>query len=151
MNAVIGRKKFKRSRQRERILETLRGTKCHPTAGWVYDVLKKEYPELSLGTVYRNLNILNELGLVRILRSGSTFDRFDADTSPHYHFVCEDCGKVEDVDLSVDLDLDSRVAKLMGRVVTGHRLDFFGLCPDCIAEREAEANRVSAIIGSAAK
>ncbi len=138
MNAVTGRKKFKRSRQRERILETLRGTKSHPTAGWVYDVLKKESPELSLGTVYRNLNILNELGLVRILRSGSTFDRFDADTSPHYHFVCEDCGKVEDVELTVDHDLDDRVAALMGRIVTGHRLDFFGLCPACQAEREAE-------------
>jgi Fur family transcriptional regulator, peroxide stress response regulator len=139
MSTLIQRKKFKRSRQRERILETLRGTKSHPTAGWVYDVLKKEYPELSLGTVYRNLNILNELGLVRILRSGSTFDRFDADTSPHYHFVCEDCGKVEDVELSVDLDLNSRVSALMGRTVTGHRLDFYGICPDCRANQESVA------------
>jgi Fur family peroxide stress response transcriptional regulator len=139
MSILVQRKKFKRSRQRERILETLRGTKSHPTAGWIYDVLKKEYPELSLGTVYRNLNILNELGLVRILRSGSTFDRFDADTSPHYHFVCEDCGKVEDVELSVDLDLNARVSALMGRTVTGHRLDFYGICPDCRENQESVA------------
>jgi Fe2+ or Zn2+ uptake regulation protein len=139
MNPVLGRKKFKRSRQRERILEALRSTKCHPTAGWVYDVLKREYPELSLGTVYRNLNILRELGLVQVLRSGSTFDRFDADTSRHYHFVCEDCGKVEDVDFDLEQDLEERVSSLMGRTVTGHRLDFFGLCPDCEAARRAEA------------
>lgn len=139
MNGLIVRKRFKRSRQRERILETLRSTKSHPTAGWVYDELKRDYPELSLGTVYRNLNILRELGLVNVLRSGSTFDRFDADTSPHYHFVCEECGKVDDVELSVDLDLESKVSSLMGRVVTGHRLDFFGLCPNCQASRESVA------------
>lgn len=131
--------KYKRSRQRERILETLRGTKSHPTAAWVYDELKREFPGLSLGTVYRNLGILRDQGLVRILQSGSTFDRFDADTRPHYHFVCEGCGKVSDVEMDVDADLNSRAAEQLGCPVSGHRLDFFGLCQECKEKGSAKA------------
>lgn len=123
--------RYKRSRQRERILETLRGTKSHPTAAWVYDELKREFPGLSLGTVYRNLGILKDQGLVRILQSGSTFDRFDANTSAHYHFVCESCGRVDDVDMAVSAELDARASERLGCSVSGHRLDFFGLCAEC--------------------
>ena len=126
--------RYKRSRQRERILETLRGTKSHPTAAWVYDELKREFPGLSLGTVYRNLGILKDQGLVRILQSGSTFDRFDADTRAHYHFVCESCGRVDDVDMAVSAELEALAAARLGCSVTGHRLDFFGRCAACAAK-----------------
>jgi Fur family peroxide stress response transcriptional regulator len=123
--------RYKRSRQRERILETLRGTKSHPTATWVYDELKREFPDLSLGTVYRNLGILRDQGLVRVLQSGSTFDRFDADTSAHYHFICESCGRVDDVPMHAMAELDERASSALGCPVSGHRLDFYGTCADC--------------------
>ncbi len=131
MKAENSAVRYKHSRQRDRILETLRGTKSHPTATWVYDELKREFPELSLGTVYRNLGILRDQGLLRVLQSGSTFDRFDADTSPHYHFICEGCGRVDDVPMDVVGDLESRAAETLGCRVSGHRLDFYGLCADC--------------------
>lgn len=129
--------RYKRSRQRERILETLRATKTHPTATWVYDELKREFPDLSLGTVYRNLGILRDQGLVRVLQSGSTFDRFDAETAPHYHFNCERCGRVIDVPMGALGDLDGRAAEAVGGSVSGHRIDFYGVCGDCA---RAEAN-----------
>ena len=131
MNTTTNQKRYKRSRQREHILAKLRSTKTHPTAAWIYDELKPEFPELSLGTVYRNLNILRDQGLLQVLSSGSTFDRFDANTAPHYHFVCTACGKVEDVDVQVREDIDERIGARIGRRIVGHRLDFFGLCPDC--------------------
>ena len=90
---------YKRSRQRERLLELLTSTGAHPTAGWLYDRLKKEFPDLSMGTVYRNLNILMEQDLVRKIDFGSTFDRFEARTDPHYHFICERCGSVSDLSM----------------------------------------------------
>lgn len=130
----VSAKRYKRSRQRDRILQVLRGTKSHPTASWVYDALKPEFPDLSLGTVYRNLAILRDQGKVRALQSGSTFDRFDADVSDHCHFVCDACGKVEDVDLPLDPGLDERAAAVLGRPVSGHRLDFRGLCAACAAD-----------------
>jgi Fur family peroxide stress response transcriptional regulator len=123
--------RYKRSRQRERILDTLKNTKSHPTASWVYDQLKKDFPSLSLGTVYRNLGILRDQGLVRVLQSGSTFDRFDADMKEHSHFVCENCGKIEDVDLPPYNEWGKSISASLGRKVSGYRLDFYGHCDDC--------------------
>jgi Fur family peroxide stress response transcriptional regulator len=131
MNSPAEIIRYKRSRQRERILDVLRGTDSHPTAAWVYDELRREFPGLSLGTIYRNLGILKDQGFVRILQSGSTFDRFDADTRPHYHFVCDRCGKVSDVSMDVSSDLNARASAALGCAVSGHRLDFFGVCASC--------------------
>ncbi len=128
--------RYKRSRQRDRILDTLRGTKTHPTATWVYDALKKEFPDLSLGTVYRNLGILRDQGFVRVLQSGSTFDRFDADTSAHYHFICERCGQVSDVPMLPLPGVERAASDALGCAVSGHRLDFFGVCAECAAGAE---------------
>src|SRR4030042_6815239 len=95
-------KKIRHSKQRDRILEILKGTKTHPTANWIYNELKDEFPDLSMGTVYRNLNILNEQGLVKKIDFGSTFDRFEAQLHPHYHFICENCNEIIDLDVPVD-------------------------------------------------
>lgn len=132
--ATDTRKKYKRSRQRERILQTLRSTKSHPTAAWIYDALKSEFPDLSLGTVYRNLNILREQGLLRVLQSGSTFDRFDAELSDHYHFICERCGAVSDIHIPLEENLEAAASKVLGLPVHGHRLDFYGICAECAAK-----------------
>ena len=80
---------YRRSKQRERIIKLLKNTEIHPTAGWIYNKLSQEFTDLSMGTVYRNLNILIEQGLVVKIDFGRTFDRFEANTTPHYHFICE--------------------------------------------------------------
>jgi len=109
----------------------LSGTGTHPTAGWLYDRMKKEFPDLSMGTVYRNLNILNEQGLVRKIDFGSTFDRFEAKTVAHYHFICERCGSVSDLPLPVDDKLNERVSASTGFKARRHRIEFYGVCDRC--------------------
>lgn len=130
----ILKKNYKRSRQRERILELLRGTGIHPTASWLYDRLKGEFPDLSLGTIYRNLNILVEQGLIRKIDFGSTFDRYDANTLPHYHFICERCGSISDLKIPIDDELNKRVELDTRYKAKRHRIEFYGLCDKCAHE-----------------
>ena len=124
-------KKIRHSKQRDRILEILRGTKNHPTANWIYNELKDEFHDLSMGTVYRNLNILVEQGLVKRIDFGSTFDRFEARIQPHYHFICEKCKAVIDLDVPVDNTLNNRIADKTGLTPNRHRIEFFGICNNC--------------------
>jgi Fur family peroxide stress response transcriptional regulator len=128
-------RQFKRSRQRERILELLRGTGIHPTATLIYDRLKKEFPDLSLGTVYRNLNILIEQGLIRKIDFGSTFDRYDANITPHYHFICERCGSITDLEIPIDEELNIKVKNATRFNPKRHRIEFYGLCEKCEKKR----------------
>jgi Fur family peroxide stress response transcriptional regulator len=125
----------KRSRQRERILELLQDTGVHPTADWLYNHLKEEFPNLSMGTVYRNLNILVEQGKVDRMDFGSTFDRFDARMGPHYHFICEQCGAIIDLELPIDDSLNRRVDELTPFQVKRHSIEFYGLCDRCQGNR----------------
>ena len=90
-------KTLKYSRQRESIKACLMARHDHPTADALYTSIREEYPNISLGTVYRNLNLLVELGEIQKLTCGDGADHFDADTTPHYHFVCRDCGQVYDL------------------------------------------------------
>ncbi len=92
---------IKHSRQREMIKAFLKSRKDHPTADIVYMNVRQQNPNISLGTVYRNLTLLADMGEIRRLRVGDGVDHFDADTSPHYHFVCTECGAV------IDLEMDS--------------------------------------------
>ncbi|HEX9653668.1 MAG TPA: transcriptional repressor [bacterium] len=127
-------KKYRNSKQRAKILELLRTTKSHPTAIWVYENLRKEFPSLSLGNVYRNLNILVELGAVQELKFGSTFDRYDGNVQPHYHFICEQCSEIQDLNLDQDHIINSRVEELINCRVYHHRLEFYGVCGKCGGE-----------------
>jgi Fur family peroxide stress response transcriptional regulator len=118
------------SRQRELIYEAVKGTKEHPTAEMVYHWLKPANPNLSLGTVYRNLNLLAEEGY--LMRMPFPVERYDADTAPHSHFRCKACGRVFDLDLPYDPELDSAaLAAQPGFQIQEHSLLFSGLCPDC--------------------
>ena len=125
-------KRFRRSKQRDQILELLRSTGIHPTASWIYDNLKNEFPDLSMGTVYRNLNILIEQGLVKKIDFGSTFDRFDANIGPHYHFICENCGSIIDLELPIDDELNEMINNFTNFKANRHRIEFFGLCDSCL-------------------
>jgi len=122
------------TKQKRIILEVLKNTKSHPTADWVYDKVKKKIPNISLGTVYRNLNILKSQGEIMELCYGKGFSRFDGNAAEHHHFTCETCGKVLDVDGLSTTALEDAVAKEMGVKVERHRLEFYGTCPDCIVK-----------------
>jgi Fur family transcriptional regulator, peroxide stress response regulator len=119
------------SRQREAILRVVRGTNCHPTAEWVYCEVKKAIPGISLGTVYRNLGLLADQGELCTLEGAGGVSRYDGCTASHYHFRCERCGVVIDVDEPVDLEIDRRVSARSGLKVRGHTLEFRGLCLEC--------------------
>ncbi|MBN1480901.1 transcriptional repressor [candidate division KSB1 bacterium] len=122
---------FRQSKQRNRILELLRSTDSHPTADWIYAQLKKEFPKLSLGTVYRNLSTLIDQGLVNKIHFGSTFDRFEANTKPHYHLICESCGKIFDFNMKIYENLNEQAKQLTTFTINYHKLDFYGICQEC--------------------
>lgn len=128
---------LKYSRQRQVIKDFLMTRKDHPTADIVYMNVKRTYPSISLGTVYRNLSLLADLGEIRRLRLGDGVDHYDADTSQHYHVICTECGSVADVKTSIDnmihlsdLDYDGKVQ--------GHITYFYGVCADCCSRSASE-------------
>jgi len=123
--------KYKRSRQREKILNILRSTDTHPTASWVYDELKKDFSNLSMGTVYRNVNILIDQNLVTRIESGSSFDRFDGNVEPHYHFICQECDSIFDMPIEVMEKLNKQANQATNHQVKEHRINFYGLCENC--------------------
>jgi Fur family transcriptional regulator, peroxide stress response regulator len=128
---------YRQSRQRERILELLRSTESHPTADWVYVSLKKEFPHLSLGTVYRNLSVLLEQGFIKKIPLGSTFDRFEANVNTHYHLVCENCRQIFDFNLPGYAELNHKAGSMTDFAIRHHRIEFFGTCPNCLKKEEA--------------
>ncbi len=129
---MINKHKYKRSRQREKILSLLRSTDTHPTASWIYDELKKDFNNLSMGTVYRNINILIDQNLIQKIEAGSSFDRFDGNTCTHYHFICEKCGCIDDLPLDVCSELNKVIEESTSYKTEKHRLDFYGTCPSCL-------------------
>lgn len=127
---------LKHSRQREMIKEFLMTRKDHPTADVVYMNVRQQNPTISLGTVYRNLTLLADIGEIQRLRVGDGVDHFDADTSPHYHFVCTECGSVIDLEMeSIDSILDLAGANFDGQV-TGHVTYFYGTCAKCTKQEK---------------
>ena len=119
------------TRQREAILKFLENNSSHPTADIIYESLRKEIPNISKGTVYRNLKVLQENGQVSELDLKGTLSRFEKKQANHYHFRCEQCGKVIDINEPVDTQLNSRVASRTGLKINHHQLEFRGLCKDC--------------------
>ena len=123
------------SRQRELIYAAVCATDQHPTAEMVYHWLKPTNPNLSLGTVYRNLNLLAEEGV--LVRMPFPVDRYDANTVPHTHFRCKCCGSVFDLDLAYDPEIDAAAAAAEPDFrLDSHDLVFSGLCRHCGMEKE---------------
>jgi Fur family transcriptional regulator, peroxide stress response regulator len=123
--------KYRKSKQRDKIYNLLKNTDSHPSASWIYEKLKKEDRKLSLGTVYRNLKILKEQGLIKKLDIGTGFDRFECKTGKHNHLICEECGSVKDIELNTKDFPYAEIERLTGFSISTHRIEFFGLCDKC--------------------
>ncbi len=127
----------KNSRKRQAILDALRQTREHPSAEWLYARLKPEYPDLSLGTVYRNLSIFKEEGTIVSVGIVNGQERFDAVTEPHTHFICTGCGAVLDMgDVLPDAESFAGMCSLAGCEMHSFRLSISGLCPKCVKTHE---------------
>jgi Fur family ferric uptake transcriptional regulator len=124
-------KKYRMTLQRRVILDEMRKTKIHPTADEIYDVVRKILPRISLGTVYRNLEILSEFGLIQKIGPIASQMRYDCNTENHYHLRCVRCGKVVDAPMAPLEDLDRLSCEMRDFAILGHRLEFYGICPDC--------------------
>ena len=122
----------KHFRKRDAILSCLRSTELHPSADWVYERVKQEIPDISLATVYRNLNLFKEQGLIQSLGTVKGVERFDGNTAPHVHYICTGCGRVVDLPgLSVPEDLNYAAEAESGGRVAACQLTFTGICEKC--------------------
>lgn len=122
---------MKRSKQREAILEILCSTTSHPTANALYDMVRKKIPNISLGTVYRNLNALSKSGEILKIDSGHEHSHYDGNAMPHDHFVCKICQRVYDVNNVYDSDIDKNAQNCVDGKIEYHSLLFFGVCDEC--------------------
>lgn len=128
-------KTLKYSRQRESIKSCLMNRTDHPTADALYLSIREEFPNISLGTVYRNLNLLVELGEIIRFTCGDGSEHFDFTTDQHYHFVCKTCGKIHDLPVSMVRETgDFFTEPVPGRIDT-HALFFYGECTDCLNKK----------------
>ena len=129
-----GRLVRRMTRQRREILDLLRTCDCHPDAYWIYEKVRQRIPQISLGTVYRALSFLSESGLIRELPYGDRHSHYDGNVHPHGHVVCQECGRIVDVPLSGVEELQGRAEEASGFRISDVRLEFAGLCPECVVK-----------------
>ena len=124
--------KTKHFRKRDAILECICSTNEHPSADWVYEHVKEIVPDISLATVYRNLNLFKEQGKIMSLGTVKGVERFDGNTDPHVHFICTGCGRVLDLHgMKVPEELNNAASRESGGQVISCQLNFTGLCENC--------------------
>ncbi len=121
--------------QRQIILEELGKVTSHPTANEVYDMVRKRLPRIGLGTVYRNLELMADSGIILKLEVGGTQKRFDATIEPHYHIRCSSCGKVDDIAMEVQGQINLAAEKASNYIILGHHVEFSGICEECTKEK----------------
>lgn len=117
--------------QRQVILEELSKVKSHPTANEVYDMVRKRLPRIGLGTVYRNLELMADSGVILKIEVGGTQKRFDATTESHYHVRCTECDRVNDIDIPVQQDINAFASQASKYEILGHHIEFSGVCEQC--------------------
>lgn len=127
----MAKKGTRMTKQRKTILQVLRSTTSHPTADWIYEEVRKEIPNVSLGTVYRNLGILKDMGEILELDFGSTYSRYDGNPLNHYHFCCSECGRVYDIEMPLIKSVEVEASTTSGHNIQYHRLEFYGICVEC--------------------
>ncbi len=124
------------TRQRQVIIEELRKVKSHPTADQIYERVRRRLRGISLGTVYRNLDLLSERGVILKLDLAGSQRRYDGNTDSHYHVRCMGCGRVDDAGVEPVAELDKASRKVSGYRIIGHKLEFIGICPGCQRRRQ---------------
>lgn len=129
--------KLRMTRQRQVILEELRNSHNHPTADALYEMVRKRLPRISLGTVYRNLEILSALGQIQTLEMSGSQKRYDGIAQKHYHIRCVYCDRMDDAPIAPLNSLEDELYGATVYTIMGHRLEFTGLCPECSANAEA--------------
>ena len=131
----------KHFRKRDAILDYLRQSKAHPSAETIYTDLKQQIPDLAMGTVYRNLTLFKEQGLVSSVATVKGVERFDGNTTPHVHFICDGCDAVIDLEnMQIPDTLNQSAAQCSGGQVAVCQLSFTGTCRTCInKERSGES------------
>ena len=128
---MLEKKVYRNSHQREVILEELRKVKSHPTAATLYESVSKRLPNISLGTVYRNLDMLSKKGVIQKLEVGGSGARYDGDINKHYHICCTNCSRVDDIQKISDEIINIDLSEIEGYVVEGYHMNFYGICSDC--------------------
>lgn len=130
------------TRQRQAILEELQKLASHPTASELYEIVRRRLPRISLGTVYRNLELLAQMGKVHKLATSAAEARYDGNLASHYHLSCDSCGKIEDL-YDIPLSVPGNITdSATGWEIVSHRLEFVGLCPICRQETNSEIDTV---------
>lgn len=124
------------TRQRMIILTELQKLKTHPSADAIYEIVKQDVPKISLGTVYRNLETLSELGEIQKVGCGGSVRRFDGNPNNHYHIRCVKCDKIVDACMEVNEKLERDIENKTDFRISGHHVEFIGLCPDCFGVAE---------------
>jgi len=124
------------TKQRQAIINMLAASDAHPTAEMIYAAVRRELPDISLGTVYRNLQLLVAEEQVREIAAGRGGSRFDGHLQPHSHFFCQNCGKVYDVPAQWPDEPPAELQRQMPGRLLSQRTDFFGICRECLAAEE---------------
>jgi Fur family ferric uptake transcriptional regulator len=122
--------------QRKIILEELKKVKTHPRADEIYAMVRKRLPRISLGTVYRNLEVLSELKEIQKIESLGTLKRFDGTPENHYHIRCIKCDRIDDAPFNIETGLEKQIRPLTDFTIIGHRLEFIGICSECSSSRK---------------
>lgn len=121
--------------QRYAILEYLLTSLGHPTADEIYRALEDKFPNMSVATVYNNLRVFKEAGMVRELTYGDASSRFDANMTEHYHIICRECGKIVDFEYPPLLQVEKEAEEKTGFRVETHRMELYGVCNSCQKEK----------------
>lgn len=122
---------MKYSKQRQEILQTVIDNRIHPTADTVYALMRQKMPDISLGTVYRNLNLLSQNGVIRKIPVPNGSDRFDSRLSPHEHMICTECGEVFDFDADIGKTIRDIAEEKLDFTVLSCSLTVYGICKNC--------------------
>jgi Fe2+ or Zn2+ uptake regulation protein len=133
---LSGQQPYRMTRQRGVILEELRKLKTHPSADEIYAIVREQIPRISLGTVYRNLEILAGLKEIKKLDLGGKLKRFDGNPEEHYHICCKHCDRIDDMMIPQLDDLENKIDNETAFKIIGHQLKFIGICPNCVFKAE---------------
>lgn len=119
------------SHQRDLILEELRKLKSHPTAATLFKLVSKRLPKISLGTVYRNLDLLSKKGIIQKLELSGSRARYDGDINKHYHICCTNCSRIDDIFNIPKEIINIDLSEIEGYIVEGYHMNYYGICSDC--------------------